>query len=84
VGYLNVFKLGRRVFELIMFDVGDSRDDGIGVIVDSNIVFGRDLIDLNGSVAMNGETASSREVSTYILQGRLLFIHGRCGVKVQQ
>jgi hypothetical protein len=38
VGYLNVFKLGRREFELVMFDVGDSRDDGIGVVVDSNIV----------------------------------------------
>jgi hypothetical protein len=38
VGYLNVFKLGRRVFELVMFDVGDNKDDGIGVVVDSNIV----------------------------------------------
>jgi hypothetical protein len=39
---------------------------------------------LNGSVAMNGKTVSSRDVSTYLLQGRLLFIRGRCGVKVQQ
>jgi hypothetical protein len=38
VGYLNVFRLGRRGFELVMFDVGDSKDDGIGVVVDSNIV----------------------------------------------
>jgi hypothetical protein len=38
VGYLNALRLGRLVFELVVIDVGDSRDDGIEAVADSNIV----------------------------------------------
>jgi hypothetical protein len=82
VGYLNALRLGRRGFELVVIDVGDSRDDGIEAVADSNIVIlkGFFLGLRNRIVVVKRKTVGLEDEPTYVRLGEtpLYTLEVRC------